>query len=311
MDITNQIVIEKAKELGFDLIGFARAEILELEIERLNGWLGNGYHAGMEYMSKNVGKRRDIREVFGNARSVISLALNYYTSNKPNNMPGYGKVSRYAWGNDYHIVIWEKLKLLEEELKKLDSSFDCLSYVDTGPVMDKSWAVRSGIGWLGKNTNVINSEIGSWIFLATLITNLEFDYGTRLPDMCGSCTACIDSCPTGAIVDEYIVDSNKCISYLTIENKGEISREFRDKFDNWVFGCDTCQDVCPWNKKFARPSNSIDFEPDNNKEILIEEILEMEPEGFKSRFELSPIKRAKLNGMKRNAEFIRTGKIAF
>jgi epoxyqueuosine reductase len=238
MSLTNHIVIEKAKELGFDLVGFAHAAVLEKETDHLKQWLEKNYHATMDYMARNVDKRLDVKNILPGARSVISLGMNYFTDRHHTNEKNLGKVSRYAWGKDYHLVIWEKLELLEEELKKLDPKFECLSYVDTGPVMDKAWAVHAGLGWMGKHTNVINKEIGSWIFLSTLITNRDFEYNKPITDFCGTCRACIDGCPTKAIVDEYIVDSNRCISFLTIENKGEIAEEFKNKFDNWLFGCD-------------------------------------------------------------------------
>jgi epoxyqueuosine reductase len=310
MKLTNQIVIEKAKELGFDLVGFAQADLLQDETERLKKWLTLGYNASMEYMNRNVEKRLDVKNILPNALSVISLAMNYYADHHHRDEIDYsasnkfGKISRYAWGKDYHLIIWEKLELLEEELHKIDPSFECSSYVDTGPVMDKVWAKRAGIGWLGKHTNIISREMGSWVFLATVITNHEFEYSKPIADYCGSCTACIDACPTKAIVNEYIVDANKCISFLTIENKGEIPIEFKDQFDNWLFGCDVCQDVCPWNYKFSLPTREKDFEPMGNKEILIEEVLEMTIDVFKQRFETSPIKRAKLWGLKRNANFL-------
>lgn len=304
MKLTNQIVIEKAKELGFDLVGFTHADILQNETSRLKKWLSLRYHASMEYMARNIEKRFDVRNILPNARSVISLAMNYYTGNHHTNKNGFGKVSRYAWGKDYHLILWEKLELLEEELKKIDPAFECLTYVDTGPVMDKAWAVRAGIGWLGKHTNVITREIGSWIFLATVITNYDFEYNEPIADFCGSCTACIDACPTKAIVNEYVVDANRCISFLTIENKGEISDEFKNQFDGWLFGCDICQDVCPWNKKFPTKTWEKDFEPGGNNEIVLKEIFEMTPEDFKRRFETSPIKRAKLSGLLRNAIFL-------
>ena len=251
MKLTNDIVIQKAKAVGFDLIGFAKAETLQKESEYLQQWLDKNYHAGMDYMTKNFDKRKDVRQILPEAKSVISLGLNYYTPHSYSNEETKGKVSRYAWGKDYHLIIWAMLDELEEELKKVDPQFECISYVDTGPVMDKAWAVRSGIGWLGKHTNVINREIGSWFFIANIITNYDFDYTEQIPDFCGTCTACIDACPTNAIVTEYVVDANKCISYLTIENKNEISEEFKEKFQT------------------------------------------------------SPIKRAKLSGLKRNAEFIK------
>lgn len=304
MVITNQIIIEKARELGFDLIGFAKAERLDKETDRLMEWLKIGYHSGMEYMNRNLEKRRDVKLILNDARSVISLALNYYTEHKHKNEKDLGKISRYAWGKDYHLIIWEKLELLEEYLKEMDPNFNCISYVDTGPVMDKAWAVRAGIGWLGKHTNVINRELGSWFFIANVISNQEFDYNEIIPDHCGTCRACIDACPTNAIVQEYVVDSNKCISYLTIENKGEINKEFKDKFDNWLFGCDICQDVCPWNNKFSTLTREKEFEPVHGTELKLTEVINFTEQEFINRFETSPIKRAKISGLKRNSYFL-------
>ena len=304
MKLTNEIVFQKAKTVGFDLIGFAKAEILVKEFENLKQWLQKNYQAGMDYIERNFDKRIDVKKNLPEAKSVISLGLNYYTPDEYSNQKNNGKVSRYAWGKDYHLIIWAMLDELEEELKKVDSAFESISYVDTGPVMDKSWAVRSGIGWLGKHTNVINREIGSWFFIANIITNYEFDYSEQIPDFCGICTACIDACPTDAIVQEYVIDSNRCISYLTIENKNEISEEFKGKFDNWIFGCDICQDVCPWNQKFLVETLIKDFYP-QNKELKLDEVLGLNEENFKEKFKISPIKRAKLSGLKRNASFLK------
>lgn len=304
MKLTNEIVILKAKAVGFDLVGFAKADILKHESEHLQRWLDKNFQAGMDYMKKNFERRKDVRQILPEAKSVISLGLNYYTPYSYSNEETKGKVSRYAWGKDYHSIIWAMLDELEEELKKVDPQFECISYVDTGPVMDKAWAVRAGIGWLGKHTNVINREIGSWFFIANIITNYEFDYSEKIPDFCGTCTACIDACPTNAIVQEYVIDANKCISYLTIENKNEISEKFKGKFDNWLFGCDICQDVCPWNQKFHVETLVKDFHP-QNKEFKLEYILEMNEQEFKERFQTSPVKRAKLTGLKRNALFLK------
>lgn len=259
----------------------------------------------MKYMERNIEKRKDVSLIFHDVRSVISLAVNYYTNHKYTNNKNYGKVSRYAWGKDYHLIIWEMLENLENELMEIDNEFKCKSYIDTGPVMDKAWAVKSGIGWMGKHSNIINREFGSWIFLANIFTNYEFDYSLQIPDFCGSCTACIDACPTDAIVLDYVIDSNKCISYLTIENKGEIPQSFSDKFEGWLFGCDICQDVCPWNIKFSQPAKTEEFNPiNNNAEINLKDVAEMKNDEFKSRFAKSPISRTKLNGLKRNAEFL-------
>lgn len=305
MRLTNNIVIDKAKETGFDLIGFAKAGLLEDETIKYERWLAKGYQAGMEYMSRNIEKRKNVKQILPSAKSVISLALNYYKPDKFSDEKEKGKVSRYAWGKDYHIIIWKMLQELETKLKKVDPEFESVSYVDTGPVMDKAWAVRAGIGWLGKHTNVINREMGSWFFIANIITNAEFEYSAQIPDFCGNCTACIDACPTDAIVQEYVVDANKCISYLTIENKGEIAREFSGKFDGWVFGCDICQDVCPWNEKFSVISSVSEFVP-VNKEIPLDEVGQIDEESFKKKYEDSPIKRAKLSGLKRNAAFLKS-----
>jgi len=301
--LTNQIVIEKAKQLGFDLVGFAKAYSLEDETEKLQQWLDKGFQASMNYMEKNLHKRKDVKEILPNAKSIISLALNYYIPDNYTNEKDKGKVSRYAWGKDYHLVIWQKLDELETMLKEIEPEFETLSYVDTGPVMDKAWAVRAGIGWMGKHTNVINPEIGSWFFIATLITNYEFDYSEIIVDHCGTCTACIDACPTDAIVQEYVVDANKCISFQTIENKNEIPIELKGKFDNWIFGCDICQDVCPWNQKFSVISSVKEFYP-LNKEMTYNEVMKLDNVSFRERFVESPIKRTKLKGLQQNAKFL-------
>ena len=303
MKITNEIVIKSARQIGFDLVGFAKADELTEETSNLKKWLEMKYHGDMEYMERNFEKRKDVSKILSNAKSIISLGINYYTNEQYSNEKDNGKISRYAWGKDYHLVIWQKLEQLEIELKEIDPEFEAKSYVDTGPVMDKTWAVKAGLGWQGKHTNVINKEMGSWFFIANLITNYEFEYSSIVTDHCGSCIACIEACPTNAIVDEYIVDSTKCISYLTIENKKAIPEEFKNNFDNWIFGCDICQDVCPWNIKFAEITNKYEFLP-KNKELNISQTINMNEEEFRERFSESPVKRTKLKGLKRNAEFI-------
>lgn len=301
--MTNHQIINIAHQLGFELVGFSKAEKLKTEIEHLQTWLQKNFQAGMSYMERNFEKREDVSQILPNAKSVISLGLNYYTDTEHNNRDGFGKVSRYAWGKDYHLIIWEKLDQFVEMCKENDSNFEAKTYVDTGPVMDKAWAVKSGIGWMGKHTNVISREIGSWFFIANVITNFEFDYNGPIADFCGSCTACIDACPTNAIVDEYVVDAKKCISYLTIENKSEIPEEFSGKFENWIFGCDICQDVCPWNHKFSLITDEKEFLP-RETELNISEIKNMTNSEFKKKFSDSPISRPRLKGMKRNAEFL-------
>ena len=306
MKITNQIVEEKAKQLGFDLVGFAETSFLEEEISHLHEWLHKGYNSNMSYMERNLEKRKDVREIIPDAKSIISLGLNYFVEGDYSNSTDKGKVSKYAWGKDYHYVMWDKLEKLISDLKIIDDSFEAKSYVDTGPVMDKAWAVRAGLGWQGKHSNIINSEIGSWFFIATIITNYNFSYNKIITDHCGKCTACMDTCPTGAIVESYVVDANKCISNLTIENRGEIPKEFKNKFDNWIFGCDICQDVCPWNKKFATETQIDEFCKVQNREIELQSVSDMTNSQFKSKYFSSPIFRARTKGLKRNAEFLKS-----
>ncbi len=302
--LDNETVIKIAKDTGFDLVGFTKAEILNEEIAALEKWLENNYHAGITYMERNIEKRKNVRNILQSAESVISLAVNYYTEAEYSGKENYGKVSRYAWGRDYHFIMWEMLEKMVSKLKEIDEGFESVYYVDTGPVMDKVWAVRAGIGWMGKHSNVITRGYGSWIFLGEIITNYKFSYDEPIPNFCGTCTACIDACPTDAIVENYVVDSNKCISYLTIENKGEIPDEFLGKFENWIFGCDICQDVCPWNIKFSRHAGNKNFRETENIELNLEDVLAMDNKEFKNKFKESPIYRAKLKGLKRNAGFL-------
>jgi len=307
----NQIVSKLAKEIGFDLTGFAEVEPIEWETEFLRQWIGRGFAGGMSYLEKNIGKRNNPKEILPSAISVISLGLNYWQTG--DYTPGMEKVSRYAWGRDYHFVMWEMLEKFEAALRENFPGCETKSYVDTGPVMDKVWAAKAGVGWQGKHSNIINREMGSWFFIANVFTNIRFDYSAPLEDFCGSCTACIDACPTNAIVSEYIVDGSRCISYLTIENKGDISPEFEGKMDDWIFGCDICQDVCPWNKKFGTETNKKDFTrfeetPGLNKEFDPGFFDQIDNKEFKTRFAESPILRSKLKGMRRNSDFLRRKK---
>lgn len=303
--ITNDDVIRISKEHGFDLIGFAKAEPLMKEYEHYMNWLEEGYHGDMQYMEKNQAKRKDVRKILEGAKSVISLGLNYYTPQSYSGNKSNGKISRYAWGKDYHLVMWEKLFLIIQKLKEIDSTFEGISYVDTGPLMDKAWSIKAGIGWQGKHSNVINKEFGSWFFIANIITNQEFEYSDQIEDFCGSCTACLDACPTKAIIEPYVVDSNKCISYQTIENKKEISKELKGKFNNWIFGCDICQDVCPWNNKFSQNSLLTEFyAKEDSQELNLEWVMHLTEEEFSSLYANSPIKRTKLKGLKRNSAFL-------
>ena len=222
-----------------------------------------------------------------------------------------GKVSRFAWGKDYHFIIWDKLDELIESLKSIDEKFEAKSYVDTGPVMDKTWAVHSGLGWQGKHSNIINPKMGSWFFIATIISNYNFSVNKIVTDHCGKCTACIDACPTNAIVEPYVVDANRCISNLTIENKGEIPVEFKNKFEGWIFGCDICQEVCPWNQKFSTATQIEEFQQGKNREIELQSVSGLTNSTFKKKYVSSPIYRAKAKGLKRNAEFLKKQLLSF
>jgi epoxyqueuosine reductase len=304
-DLLKSRITQISKEMGFDLVGFSSVVPLELETQRLMRWLEDGKQATMHYMERNIEKRCDVRELFPDAKGVISLGLNYYSNEKHHVASGCGKISRYAWGKDYHLVIWEKLAEFIERIREIESAFSAISYVDTGPVMDKVWAVKSGLGWMGKHTNVINPEYGSWFFLANIICNFSFGKSDEITDHCGTCTACIDACPTSAL-RPYQLDARKCISFLTIENKAEIGWEFSGKMDNWLFGCDTCQDVCPWNQRFSTETNVNEFKAKTGTASLnLEEVLMMSQEEFKRRFSESPILRTKLSGLKRNTEFLK------
>ncbi|MBX2976673.1 MAG: tRNA epoxyqueuosine(34) reductase QueG [Ignavibacteriaceae bacterium] len=303
--ITNKIFIDLARNHGFDLIGFADYRLLTNEMNFYKEWINKGFNGEMKYLENNLDKREDVSLIFHDVKSVVSLGLNYQTSFTHSDKPNFGKVSRYAWGKDYHLIIWEKLDILISELKKIDSNFDAKSYVDTGPVLDKVWGVSAGLGWMGKHTNIINKEIGSYFFISTILTNYIFEPSPIVTDHCGSCTACIDACPTDAIINEYQLDASKCISYLTIENKNDIPNVFKGKFENWIFGCDICQDVCPWNKKFSVTCNTVEFNPINgNNEINLLELNSMTKEEFSKKFKESPVKRGKLKGLKRNGEFL-------
>lgn len=300
-----EVIISLAREFGFELCGFAAAEELHAESDRLTEWLERGYQAGMAYMVRNQDKRKNPELILDGVRSVISLGLIYNTPYEHSDESDRGKVSRYAWGDDYHEIMWSRLEEMCVKTKEHFPDFIYRSYVDTGPVMDKVWAVKAGLGWMGKHTNIINREKGSWFFIANIFTNLQLKAAEPIQDFCGSCTACIDACPTEAIVEPYQVDAGKCISYLTIENKGEISPRFKEQFEGWIFGCDICQDVCPWNQKFGALASEESFKPRNGETTLsLQYISEMDNKLFRERFKGSPVLRAKLKGLKRNADFV-------
>lgn len=293
---------EQALALGFTHVGIAAAGALTAEAGQLETWLRLGYHAGMDWMQRAPERRTDPRLVLEGARSVISVAMNYYSPQQHSNEDSAARISRYAWGDDYHDVLGARLKQLEEFIVEHFPEAGTRRYVDTGPVMDKAWAVRAGTGWLGKNGNVITRNYGSWIFLGEILTTLELEYDTPMEDFCGSCVRCLDACPTQAIVRPYVVDSNKCISYLTIEHRGGHAEEVDAMdFEQWVFGCDTCQDVCPWNS-FAQATPEEAYAPRPfNISPGIEELAGLSDEEFRTRFRKSPVKRSKPEGLRRNA----------
>jgi len=299
-----KFIKDSASKVGFDLVGITEIKLIEEESERLREWLDFGYHATMNWMGKNIQKRADPRKILAGARSMISLGKNYYTPAV--HAAGSAKISRYAWGDDYHEVVGEMLEQYVGDLQYQFPGNKFLYYCDTGPVMDKAWAQRAGIGWIGKHTNVINQEMGSWIFLAEVITDKECEYDIPAMDHCGSCRECIDACPTRAIVEPYVLDANRCISFLTIENRdSEIPPDLASGLDNWIFGCDVCQDVCPWNRKFQTPTDEAAFSPrDGVLNLNAEEIHLITKEEFVKRFHHSPVKRAKFEGIKRNSEAI-------
>jgi epoxyqueuosine reductase len=293
----------RARELGFHKVGIVPALALEDERARLLEWLGRGFHGEMRWMERDPSQRTDPGLVFPQSRSVVVVALNYFTPHVHDNDASTGKISRYAWGDDYHLVVGEKLKRLLEWIKEEQPGAEGKTCVDIQPVMDKAWGVRAGLGWIGKHSNLITKDYGSWVFLGELLLNLELEYDNkRVDDHCGSCTLCIDACPTDAITEPYVVDSTRCISYATIELRdAEIPPTVADNLSGWLYGCDICQDVCPWNR-FQQPSREERFEPRAGAvNANLSEILGMSQDDYSERFRKSAIKRAKLTGLKRNA----------
>ena len=298
-----QLIKAEAKRLGFLSCGISKAEFLEEEAPRLENWLKKNMHGEMGYMENHFDKRLDPTKLVEGSKSVISLLLNYFPgeSQKENTY----KLSKYAYGQDYHHVIKSKLKELQNFISEEIGEVSGRAFVDSAPVLDKAWAAKSGLGWIGKHSNLLTQQVGSFYFIAELIVDLELEYDHRVTDHCGTCTACIDACPTQAIVEPYVVDGSKCISYLTIELKNEIPSEFQGKMDDWMFGCDVCQDVCPWNR-FSKSHREPLFNP--NPDLLSmtkkdwEEITE---DVFKKVFQKSAVKRTKFSGLKRNIEFLK------
>lgn len=296
-------VKSEAKRLGFDFCGISKVEFLEEEAPRLEKWLAEKKHGQMGYMENYFDKRLNPRLLVDDAKSVISLLYNYYPSQQQN--PEAPKISKYAYGNDYHEVIKNKLQEFLFSLKEHIGDVNGRGFVDSAPVMDKVWAAKSGLGWVGKNSNLINKQQGSFFFIAELIIDLELDYDGPIKDYCGTCTRCVDACPTDAISQPYVVDGSKCISYLTIELKENIPAEFKNKMDGWAFGCDVCQDVCPWNS-FSKPHNEPEFNNSNGLLNYTEvEWNEMTEVTFNTVFKHSAVKRTKYKGLKRNLLFIK------
>jgi epoxyqueuosine reductase len=296
----------KAAELGFSFCGISKAEFLSDEASHLEQWLKRGYHGKMSYMENYFDKRLDPTLLVPGAKSVISLIYNYY----PKHDFAAGKelkIAKYAYGEDYHFVVKDKLKELLSTIQQQVGEIYGRAFVDSAPVMERAWAKRSGIGWMGKNSLLLNREMGSFFFLAELIIDLELEYDGPMKDYCGTCTACIDACPTDAIPQPFVIDGSKCISYFTIELKEEIPNEVKGKFDNWIFGCDICQDVCPWNT-FSKPHKEPRFDPSSELEgMTTKDWIEMTDEVFEKIFKDSPVKRTKSSGLKRNIDFVTNG----
>ncbi|TDO77977.1 epoxyqueuosine reductase [Flavobacterium chryseum] len=298
----SEFIKSEANRLGFLACGISKAGFLEEEAPRLENWLNKNHHGQMAYMENHFEKRLDPTLLVDDAKSVVSLLLNYYPP-ETQSQESF-KISKYAYGQDYHFVIKEKLKELLFSIQENIGDVSGRAFVDSAPVLDRAWAAKSGLGWIGKSGNLITQKVGSFYFIAELILDLDLEYDHATTDHCGSCTACIDACPTQAIVAPHVIDGSKCISYYTIELKENIPYEMKGKFDDWMFGCDTCQDVCPWNR-FSKSHSEPLFNP--NPEVLSfskKDWIEITEETFRSVFKNSPIKRTKFEGLKRNIKFL-------
>ncbi|MFC4722517.1 tRNA epoxyqueuosine(34) reductase QueG [Geojedonia litorea] len=298
-----QLIKTEAKRLGFLSCGISEAQFLEEEAPRLEKWLNNNMHGQMQYMENHFDKRLNPTLLVEDSKSVISLLLNYYPNHEQTTESF--KLSKYAYGTDYHFVIKDKLKQLLHFIQDEIGEVHGRAFVDSAPVLDKAWAAKSGLGWIGKHTNLLTQQVGSFYFIAELIVDLELDYDLPTTDHCGTCTACIDACPTQAITEPYVVDGSKCISYFTIELKENIPSEFKGQFDDWMFGCDVCQDVCPWNR-FSKSHSEPLFHP--HPELLSmtkKDWEEITKDTFNKVFKNSAVKRTKFEGLKRNIEFLK------
>ncbi len=299
----SQFIKTEAKRLGFLSCGISKAGFLEEEAPRLEKWLKNNAHGEMRYMENHFDKRLDPTKLVEGSKSVVSLLLNYYPS-EIQNTESY-QLSKYAYGTDYHFVIKDKLKELLQSIQDEIGDVHGRAFVDSAPVLDKAWAAKSGLGWIGKHSNLLTQQIGSFYFIAELIIDLELEYDYATTDHCGTCTACINACPTGAITEPYVVDGSKCISYFTIELKENIPTEFKGQFDDWMFGCDICQDVCPWNR-FSKAHSEPLFNP--HPELLDmtkKDWEEITQDTFSKVFKKSAVKRTKFEGLQRNVRFLK------
>ena len=295
---------ERAFSEGFEKVGIVPAQALDDERNRLRQWLARGYHGEMAWMARDPELRTDPRKLFPAARSVVVVAKNYYTPTEHTDDPATGKVSRYAWGDDYHEVLGAKLRSLLAGIKEEFPQAEGKVCVDIQPLMDKAWAARAGLGWIGKHTNLITTEYGSWVFIGELLLSIDLEYDNELvADHCGSCTLCIDACPTSAITEPYVVDSNKCISYATIElRNAELPHDVAENLEGWFYGCDICQDVCPWNR-FEQTTDEPCFQPRaGNVNVDLADVLQLTTATYAERFHHSAMKRAKLSGLQRNAQ---------
>ncbi|MCW6049290.1 tRNA epoxyqueuosine(34) reductase QueG [Lyngbya sp. CCAP 1446/10] len=313
ISINSDLIKQKALELGFHKVGLASAqEETQVDAQRLQAWLDKGYQADMAWMANP--KRLDIRSLMPDVQSVICVAINYYTPHqRPDNPPfeggddaaiEYAKISRYGWGRDYHKILHKKLKLLANWVRSQAEGIEARYYADTGPIQDKMWAQRAGIGWIAKNGNVISREYGSWVFLGEILTNLELAPDAPHTEHCGTCTRCIEACPTGAITEPFVVNADRCIAYHTIENRAKkLPDEIASNLQGWVAGCDVCQDVCPWNQRFAKPTDVAEFEPyPENIAPTLAELEEISDEEWNRRFTASALRRIKPEMLRRNAK---------
>ena len=304
-----RLIKQLALELGFSFCGISKAEFLNDEAPRLEAWLNKGMHGEMSYMENHFDMRLDPRLLVPGAKSVVSFLFNYFPDPKYAVVPGALKISKYAWGEDYHYVVKDKLKLLMQQLTERIGAIEGRAFVDSAPVLDKAWATKSGLGWIGKNANLINKKQGSFFFIAELIIDLELEPDSPVTDHCGTCRACIDACPTDAIVEPYVVDGSKCISYFTIELKKELPAEWISKMDDWLFGCDVCQDVCPWNR-FSAVNTEQRFAPrEQLLGISSGEWQELTEEVFAQLAQRSPLKRKGLDGLRKNASLLHASAI--